>query len=204
MCTVIGWRLCRVGRLLQLVTAHGVLGQDTSDGSRSSPRPAGCSLVDVLRGDGANCRCRQRSEFLPGKTVSIQVGFTAGGGYDRARLRNSSGGGKAWGGCRACGAPAAGRRREESAETSVSGSAPGSAEGFLTPELLSASAKSNTHFDYVIGFGPTSPRRSSVSAIISPISSRHGAVMICKPMGNGDRGTGTATTGSPTNEIGCA
>ena len=34
-------------------------------------------------------------------------------------------------------------------------------------------------------------------------SSRHGAAMICTPIGKGDSGTGTATTGTPTNDIGC-
>jgi hypothetical protein len=34
------------------------------------------------------------------------------------------------------------------------------------------------------------------------MSSRQGAAMICTPMGKGVSGTGTATTGSPMNEIG--
>ena len=36
----------------------------------------------------------------------------------------------------------------------------------------------------------------------SAISSRHGAAMTCTPIGSGLRGTGTATTGRPMNEIG--
>src|SRR4051794_9119920 len=43
---------------------------------------------------------------------------------------------------------------------------------------------------------------SSACAIRSAMSSRHGAAMICTPIGSGASGTGTATTGSPMNEVG--
>ena len=33
--------------------------------------------------------------------------------------------------------------------------------------------------------------------------SRHGAQMICTPIGKGDSGTGATTTGRPMKEIGC-
>ena len=36
----------------------------------------------------------------------------------------------------------------------------------------------------------------------SATSSRHGAAMICTPIGSGASGTGTATTGRPMKEIG--
>jgi hypothetical protein len=48
----------------------------------------------------------------------------------------------------------------------------------------------------------TVPARSSAWAIRSATSSRHGAAMICTPMGSGWNGTGTVTTGRPMNEIG--
>jgi hypothetical protein len=44
--------------------------------------------------------------------------------------------------------------------------------------------------------------RSSAKATRSAISSRHGAAMICTPIGIGSSGTGTATTGRPMQEIG--
>ena len=43
---------------------------------------------------------------------------------------------------------------------------------------------------------------SSACAMRRATSSRHGAAMICTPIGNGSSGTGTATTGKPINEIG--
>ena len=46
------------------------------------------------------------------------------------------------------------------------------------------------------------PWVSSACAMRSATSSRHGAAMICTAIGNGVSGTGTATTGSPMNEIG--
>src|SRR5262249_57105461 len=48
----------------------------------------------------------------------------------------------------------------------------------------------------------TVPARSSAWAICSATSSRHGAAMICTPMGSGWSGTGTTTAGRPMNEIG--
>src|SRR5262245_35996254 len=44
---------------------------------------------------------------------------------------------------------------------------------------------------------------SRACATRSATSSRHGAAMICTPTGSGESGTGTATTGRPTKEIGC-
>jgi hypothetical protein len=46
------------------------------------------------------------------------------------------------------------------------------------------------------------PARSSAWAIRSATSSRHGAAMICTPMGSGWNGTGATTAGRPMNEIG--
>src|SRR5437660_6392732 len=46
------------------------------------------------------------------------------------------------------------------------------------------------------------PALSSAHAMASATSSRQGAAMICTPIGNGSSGTGTATAGSPMNEIG--
>ena len=46
------------------------------------------------------------------------------------------------------------------------------------------------------------PLCSSAWAMRSATSSRHGAAMICTPIGIGVSGTGTATTGRPMNEIG--
>ena len=46
------------------------------------------------------------------------------------------------------------------------------------------------------------PACSSACAMRSATSSRHGAAMICTPIGSGSSGTGTATTGRPMNEIG--
>ena len=48
----------------------------------------------------------------------------------------------------------------------------------------------------------TTPSASSACAMRSATSSRHGAAMICTPIGNGASGTGTATTGKPMKEIG--
>src|SRR5216684_5299534 len=59
------------------------------------------------------------------------------------------------------------------------------------------------HFHNPLGGGAaTTPPRSSAWATRSAISSRHGAAMICTPIGIGSNGTGTATTGSPMKEIG--
>ena len=49
----------------------------------------------------------------------------------------------------------------------------------------------------------TSPVCSSACAIRKAISSRQGGAMIWTPIGNGRKGTGTATTGKPMKEIGC-
>ena len=49
----------------------------------------------------------------------------------------------------------------------------------------------------------TAPMCSSAWATRRAISSRQGAAMICTPIGSGCKGTGTATTGKPMNEIGC-
>src|SRR5262245_33926836 len=49
---------------------------------------------------------------------------------------------------------------------------------------------------------PTTPACSSACAMRSKISSRQGAAMICTAIGSGSNGTGTVTTGRPTNEIG--
>jgi hypothetical protein len=48
----------------------------------------------------------------------------------------------------------------------------------------------------------TVPARSSAWAIRNATTSRHGAAMICTPMGSGWNGTGATTTGRPMNEIG--
>ena len=50
--------------------------------------------------------------------------------------------------------------------------------------------------------GARRPSVSSAWAMRSAMSSRHGAAMICTPIGSGSSGTGTATTGRPMNEIG--
>src|SRR5512135_3468779 len=48
----------------------------------------------------------------------------------------------------------------------------------------------------------TTPVFSSSQAMRNAMSSRHGAQMICTPIGSGASGTGTATTGRPMKEIG--
>src|SRR6185312_13517477 len=59
------------------------------------------------------------------------------------------------------------------------------------------------HHDSPLGAGAAAtPICSSACATRSAMSSRHGAAMICTPIGIGCSGTGTATTGSPMNEIG--
>ena len=47
------------------------------------------------------------------------------------------------------------------------------------------------------------PCCSSACAMRKATSSRHGAQMICTPIGKGDSGTGATTTGRPIKEIGC-
>lgn len=49
----------------------------------------------------------------------------------------------------------------------------------------------------------TAPSRSRCAATRSAVCSAQGAAMICTPIGIAPRQTGTATTGSPMNEIGC-
>ena len=61
------------------------------------------------------------------------------------------------------------------------------------------------HFLFALTVGvpaATTPASSSACAMRNGMSSRQGAAMICTPIGSGSSGTGTATTGRPTKEIG--
>jgi hypothetical protein len=56
---------------------------------------------------------------------------------------------------------------------------------------------------YIAGRGAaTAPTASRAWATRKAMSSRHGAATIWTPIGSGDSGTGTTTTGSPMKEIG--
>jgi hypothetical protein len=100
-----------------------------------------------------------------------------------------------------------GNRRESCTQAGLIQTTPSSAIGLLNESDISGKtaigARWRTVEYYPAGFGAAAtPFSSSACAIRSATSSRHGAAMIWTPMGSGDSGTGTATTGRPTNEIG--